>query len=159
MMNNLNQRYQSTYQKFLILLVVACASCSPKATDFKFLEGIWLRTFQETTHLQVWEVRSNVIEGKQIYITRNDSSLMETFLVTFDHPIRLALIQPNAPDTFYYELESWESNQLKFNALSHNFPMQLVLEANDAGDSLYFGGLGVVNDYNKSYAFEFGKAE
>ncbi len=159
MMNNLILSYQSTYQRCLILIVVACTSCSPKAKDFNFIAGTWLRTFQETTHLQAWKVGSDVIEGKQIYITDNDSSLMETFLVSLDHPIRLALIQPNAPDTFFYELESWESNEFKFKALSKNFPMQLVLQGNESGDSLYFAGLGVVNGYNKSYAFEFGKAE
>lgn len=151
-MNNIS------FQTIWIILCFLSTSCSnTEINDFKWLIGKYERSYNQTIQIEIWQQKQDTLFGKAIFVTNNDSVVMETMYIQKNEKGVWEYIA-NVPSNDFpvpFELTSINKNRMVFENKYHDFPQTIVYEQRN--DSLFAAIIGKQNNFEKSTVFDFKK--
>lgn len=143
-----------------IILYFLISSCSKtKVDDFKWLIGVYERNYNETIQIESWNQKQDTLFGKAIFVTHNDSVVMETMRIQKNENGIWVYIADVPSNEFpvAFELKSISNSRIVFENPYHDFPQTIVYEQRN--DSLFAAIIGKQNEFEKSTVFDFIKKE
>lgn len=149
-----------SYLTIWIILYFLVSSCSkPKVDDFKWLIGKYERNYNKTIQIESWYQNQDTLFGKAIFVTNNDSVVMETMRIQKNEKGVWEYIA-NVPSNDFpvaFELKNINKNRMVFENPYHDFPQTIVYEQRE--DSLFAAIIGTQNEFEKSTVFDFKKTK
>lgn len=137
-----------------LALLTACSSNSVE--DLKWLEGTWSRTYNVTTQQEVWKSSADSLYGKSIFITLEDTTVMENMTIKIKNGILTytADVEEN-PKPVDFILSTSRKGFAEFTNPNYDFPQVIRYEI--TGDSLTTTITGKSGTMPKSATFKYGK--
>jgi hypothetical protein len=78
-MNRILQFYSFPVLLIFIVFTSGCDDIQTKSnlSKMQWLEGTWIRNYNQTTQVEEWEMKSNLMLGTSMFVTNGDTSIME----------------------------------------------------------------------------------
>lgn len=78
-MHNIPRFYFPLVLLIIGLMSTGCENVQTKSdlNKMRWLQGTWVRTYNQTTQVEHWEMKSNHMEGTSMFVTRGDTVVME----------------------------------------------------------------------------------
>lgn len=142
-----------------IIFALSLVSCGGSDMEkLKWLEGTWVRQYNETTQIEEWTWAKKIINGKGYYVTDGDTTLMERMSITENNGTLIYTADvPENEIKVQFSLKDIGEKMVSFEKKNYDWP-QLIIYAN-MGDSLKTTATGEVNEQTKSAEFTFNKVK